>query len=194
MRPALTAILRRLDKTFNKIYKKPSIRVIIALLQQTQPAGRESYAGCIHLKFSAIFLRQLSFSAILTGTRRQGCWKGCTRPCPGVRTLCTCNTSKLWWTPARFVFSRGGQKINNYCCFRRPWLLGTQFQRGWSRGWALPPLPWWAKYPRPTSAPLSCASSRCKFSPSGWVLNFHKYSPFQINIIKTFILSVPSVG
>ncbi|KAF4517233.1 hypothetical protein B566_EDAN005287 [Ephemera danica] len=29
MRPALTAILRRLDKTFNKIYKKPSIRALI---------------------------------------------------------------------------------------------------------------------------------------------------------------------
>jgi hypothetical protein len=31
MRPALAAILRRLDKTFNKIYKKPSIRVILLI-------------------------------------------------------------------------------------------------------------------------------------------------------------------
>jgi len=29
MRPALISILRRLDKTFNKIYKKPSIRVCV---------------------------------------------------------------------------------------------------------------------------------------------------------------------
>lgn len=29
LRPTLLGILRRLDKTFNKIYKKPSIRVSI---------------------------------------------------------------------------------------------------------------------------------------------------------------------
>lgn len=31
LRPTLLGILRRLDKTFNKIYKKPSIRVSITM-------------------------------------------------------------------------------------------------------------------------------------------------------------------
>lgn len=73
MRPALTAILRRLDKTFNKIYKKPSIRV---MLNETQPAGRESYAGCIHLKLSALFFTQLKFQRHTDWDAAAGLLKG----------------------------------------------------------------------------------------------------------------------